>query len=540
MMPPSPSALLKHYDDSIARCDSASFRQEAVFGQERAGQGCVQILDILEKKHMNLLGVPGKVQIDVSFSRFVLGLIVVTALAPVPALAQPDYRLHATPVAAAPPDPAIAGALGQISEAHIRQTIEKLVGFGTRNTLSSMETDLPPGTGVTAAADWIFGQFEEISKECGGCLEVKRDTFTNPAADRIPKPTTITNVYAILRGSNAEQAKRMYLVTGHYDSRDSDTLDDHGTAPGANDDASGVAVSIECARVLSKLHFPASLVFVAVAGEEQGLNGSTHLAHLAKTEGWQLEGVLNNDIVGGNTTPGDTLQRKDMVRVFSEGIPAGATPEQLRRIRALGAFDDAPSRQLARAMADVARSYFPDEGFAPFLVSRPDRYLRGGDHTSFNREGFSAVRITEWREDFNHQHQNVRVENGIQYGDLLQFVDFGYVAKVARLNAATLATLAASQGIPMELKIVTTKLENGTTLSWKAPEGTPAGRGKDGLHYELLWRETTAPDWQYVQQVPGGDGAEPVTLTAPVSKDNVIFGVRAVDAAGHRGLVVTP
>jgi hypothetical protein len=492
---------------------------------------------------MKLLGFSRSVSSFVPFRSSPLwlaaALIAGGSVSSVSAPAQPDYQLHATPVTAAPADPAIAAALAQVSGARIRQTIEKLVGFGTRDTISSMETDLPPGQGVTAAADWIASQFEEISKQCGSCLEVKRDTFTNPAADRIPKPTTITNVYAILRGSDAAQGGhgygRMYLVTGHYDSRNSDTLDDHGAAPGANDDASGVAVSIECARVLSKLKLPASLVFVAVAGEEQGLNGSSHLAKLAKDEGWQLEGVLNNDIVGGNTTPGDTLQRKDVVRVFSEGIPAGATPEQLRRIRALGAFDDAPSRQLARAMADVARTYFPNGSFGPFLVARPDRYLRGGDHTSFNREGFSAVRLTEWREDFNHQHQNVRVENGIQYGDLLPFVDFDYVAKVARLNAATLATLAASPGIPTDLKIDARKLENGTSLSWKAPEGAPAG-----LHYELLWRETTAPDWQDVQAVPAAGGTEPVTLTVPVSKDNVIFGVRAVDAAGHRGLVATP
>jgi len=488
---------------------------------------------------MKLLGVsywlPSFVPFRPSLSHLVAAMAVAAGLSCASSLAQPDYQLHATTVTAAPADSAIAAALAQVSEARIRQTIEKLVGFGTRDTISSMETDLPPGQGVTAAADWIAGQFEEISKQCGGCLEVKRDTFTNPAADRIPKPTTITNVYAILKGSDAAEAKRMYLVTGHYDSRNSDTLDDHGAAPGANDDASGVAVSIECARVLSKLKLPASLVFVAVAGEEQGLNGSSHLAKLAKDEGWQLEGVLNNDIVGGNTTPGDDLQRKDVVRVFSEGIPVAATPEQVRRIRALGSVDDAPSRQLARAMADIARTYFPREEFKPFLVARPDRYLRGGDHTSFNREGFTAVRLTEWREDFNHQHQNVRVENGIQYGDLLQFVDFGYVAKVAQLNAATLATLAASPGIPTELKIVTTKLENGTTLSWKAPEGAPAG-----LHYELLWRETIAPDWQYVQTVPASSGPEPITLTVPVSKDNVIFGVRTVDAAGHRGLVATP
>jgi len=185
------------------------------------------------------------------------------------ASAQPDYQLHATPVVIAPADPAIAAALAQVSDAHVRQTIEKLVSFGTRSTISSMETDLPPGTGITAAADWIVSEFEDISKQCGGCLEVKRDTFTNPVAERIPKPTTLTNVYAILRGSDPVQAKRMYLVTGHYDSRNSDTLNDHDPAPGANDDASGVAVSIECARLLSKLKLPATLVFVAVAGEEQ-------------------------------------------------------------------------------------------------------------------------------------------------------------------------------------------------------------------------------------------------------------------------------
>ncbi|MFC5863469.1 M28 family metallopeptidase [Acidicapsa dinghuensis] len=472
----------------------------------------------------------------------IAALAVVSVLTP--ALAQTDYKLGGEPVTAAKADPAIVAALSQVSQTRIRQTIEKLVSFGTRSTLSSMATDLPLGQGVTAAADWIYSQFEEISKECGDCLEVKRDTFTNPVAERIPKPTTITNVYAILRGTGAADDKgygRMYLVTGHYDSRNSDVMDDHGTAPGANDDASGVAVSLECARVLSKLKekLPASLVFVAVAGEEQGLNGSSHLAKLAKDEGWDLEGVLNNDIVGGNTTPGDTLQRKDVVRVFSEGIPTVATPEQVRRIRALGTADDAPSRELARATADVARTYDKGSngklGFAPFLVSRPDRYLRGGDHTSFNREGFAAVRITEWREDYNHQHQNVRMEDDVQYGDLLQYVDFKYVANVARLNAATLATLAASPGIPVDVKVNARKLENGTTLTWKAPAGAAAG-----LHYELLWRETNAPDWQYLKVIPAAAGSDEVTITVPVSKDNVFFGVRAVDAAGHRGLVAVP
>jgi hypothetical protein len=458
--------------------------------------------------------------------------------------AQPDYLRDARRVTPAPADPAIAHAIEGIHPARIHSIIEKLVGFQTRNTLSSMEQDLPAGTGINAAADWIFDQFQQISSDCGGCLEVKRETFiADPASaaggswgHRIPRPTRITNVYAILRGNDAAEAKVMYLVTGHYDSRNSNVLDARGVAPGANDDASGVAVSLESARVLSRLHLPATLIFVAVAGEEQGLVGSAHLARLAKDEGWKLEGVLNNDIVGGNTTPGDKLQLKDRVRVFSEGVPVSATPQQQRRIRALGGENDSPSRELARAIADVDRTYFPAAGKAPFhafLVSRPDRYLRGGDHSSFNNEGFAAVRLTEWREDYNHQHQNVVRTGNPVLGDLLDYVDFTYVAKVARLNAATLSTLASSPGEPENVKIDARELENPTTLSWD-----PAPGKVD--HYDLLWRETSSPDWQYVRRVPPATGNAALSVKVPISKDNVIFGVRAVDAAGHRGLVVVP
>ncbi|UWZ86380.1 M28 family peptidase [Occallatibacter riparius] len=458
--------------------------------------------------------------------------------------AQPDYMRQARPFAAAPANPAIARAIASVDSARIRQIIEKLVSFQTRNSLSSMETDLPAGTGIQPAADWIYDQFQQISTACNGCLDVRRDTFTaDPKstegtqwAKRIPRPTRMTNVYAILRGSDSAQANTMYLVTGHYDSRNTNVLDDHGFAPGANDDASGVAVSLECARVLSKMKFPASLVFVAVAGEEQGLVGSAHLAKVAKEQGWNLLGVLNNDIVGGNTTPGDTLQLKDRVRVFSEGVPVSATPEQARRIRAIGNENDSPSRELARAMQEASQSYFPAKtrtSFDAFLVSRPDRYLRGGDHSSFNREGFAAVRITEWREDYNHQHQNVQRDANPVLGDLVDFVDFTYVAKVARLNAATLATLASSPGEPQKVQIDAEKLENGTTLKW---EGAP---GKVD-HYELLWRDTIMPDWQYVKKISPAANNGPLTVTVPISKDNVIFGVRAVDAAGHRGIVVVP
>ncbi len=464
--------------------------------------------------------------------------------------AQPDFARYGSPASPAAPDPAIVKALATIDTSRIEQTLKTLVGFGTRNTLTSSETDLPFGQGVTAAGDWIAGQFEEISKACGQCLEVDRDTFVadpgsgEPWAKRIPRPTRITNVYAILRGTDPAQAKRMYLVTAHYDSINSNVFanwaDTSGAAPGANDDASGVAVSLECARALSSLRFPATLVFVTVAGEEQGLVGSAHLAHFAREQGWQLEGVLNNDIVGGNTTPGDMSQLKDRVRIFSEGEPVAATAEQARRIRSLGEENDSPSRQLARAMSDTARTYFSSSSqspFAAFLVARPDRYLRGGDHSSFNREGFAAVRLTEWREDYNHQHQNVvRPAPGSSEpvrGDLLEFVDFNYVAKVARLNAAALATLAASPGVPVKVAIDAQKLENGTTLRWEPASGAVK-------KYEVLWRETSAFDWQYEQDVVPPPAGATVSIDLPVSKDNVVFGVRAVDSAGHRGLVVVP
>ena len=518
------------------RYDSASFREYTAKGQEATADP------------RNRTSGNGENVMKISQFTLLLGL----AMAVPVGLAQPDYLDGASPLAPAPPDPAIVRALKTITPAHIDQTIKTLVSFGTRNTLSSMDAGLPAGQGINAAADWIYGQFEAISRGCGGCLEVRRDVFTvDPTrsgqwAKRIPRPTRITNVYAILRGTDPAQVDRMVLVTGHYDSINSNAFsnwaDSSGAAPGANDDASGVAVSLECARVLSKLHFPATIVFVAVAGEEEGLVGSAHLAKLAHDEGWHLEAVLDNDIVGGNTTPGDTLQMKDRVRVFSEGIPLAATPTEIQRIRALGNENDSASRELARAIADVGRTYFPASGPAhlrAFLVDRQDRYHRGGDHTSFNREGFAAVRFTEWREDYNHQHQNVVIPPAGSgkpiLGDLPRFVDYRYVARVARLNAATLATLASAPGVPVQLMLENKKVENSSTLTWDPPAGAPADS-----HYEVLWRETTAPDWQFVKVVkPQAQGTE-LSVNLPISKDNVIFGVRAVDAAGHRGLVAVP
>ena len=429
----------------------------------------------------------------------------------------------AAQINAGPADAQIASAVKQISAAQIQTTIEKLAGFGTRSTISAQDAaSIKAGRGIGAAREWIKSEFETYSKACGGCLQVKTDSFTEPAADRIPQPTEITNVYAVLKGTDAESSKRIVLVTGHYDSRNSNTLDTTGDAPGANDDGSGTAVSLECARVLSKMKFPATIIFLTVAGEEQGLNGSHHFAQMAKSEGWSIEAALNNDIVGGDRS---AKQDSTVVRVFSEGVPIAATDADLRQIRGLGGESDSASRQIARYVAQVGRTY--DVGVSPMLIFRLDRYLRGGDHSSFNQAGFAAVRFSEYREDYNHQHQNVRSENGVEYGDLPKFVNFDYVAAVAKLNAATLASLASAPAPPGKVRILTKDLENDSTLTWQAVPGASS--------YQVLWRATSSPEWEHSQSV----GAE-TRATLPISKDNVIFAVRSVDKAGHRSLPVVP
>jgi hypothetical protein len=428
-------------------------------------------------------------------------------------------------VPAATPNPQIAAALRDVSPQRIQQTIEKLVSLGTRQTLSS---DMPAssGKGASAAAAWIQSEFERYSKDCGGCLEVKADEFIQEPGPRVPKPTKITNVYAVLRGSDSANAGRIVLVTGHYDSRNSDTNNATDPAPGANDDGSGTAVSLECARVLSKHRFTATIIFLTVAGEEQGLNGSAHFAKMAKAQNWNIEAALNNDIVGGDRSPG---QDPHVVRVFSEGIPATADEKHLKTIRALGGENDGPSRQLARYIASVAKEYIPSATLQPLVVFRRDRYLRGGDHFSFNEQGYAAVRFTEFRENYNHQHQNVRTENGIEYGDLPKFVDYDYIANVARLNAATLATLASAPPPPVNVRLLTKELQNDSTITWEPSAGGLA------TSYEVLWRDTAAPDWQHAQDVGSVTRA-----TLSLSKDNVVFAVRALDAKGHRSLAVVP
>ncbi len=434
---------------------------------------------------------------------------------------------QASPAASAPgaaADPQLAAALKDISPRQIQATIEKLVSFHNRNTLSASDPQaIASGKGIGAAREWIRAEFERYSKDCGGCLEVKTDVFTEGPAPRIPKLTELVNVYAIQRGTDPEAAKRIYLVTGHYDSRNSDTFNVTDPAPGANDDGSGTSVSLECARVLSKHKFPATIIYLTVAGEEQGLNGSTHFAKMAKEQGWNIDAALNNDIVGGNKSP---QQRTNLVRVFSEGIPSAATERQLKFIRAIGAESDAPSRQLARYIHQVGATYF-GKRFEPVMIFRPDRYLRGGDHTSFNEQGFAAVRFTEWLEDFNRQHQTPRTESGVEYADLPKYVDFDYVANVARVNAATLASLASAPAAPGNVKLLTKQLENDSTLTW---DSSPGAAG-----YQVVWRATTAPDWEHAQSAGNA-----TRLTIRESKDNVVFGVRSLDSHGNQSLTVLP
>jgi Zn-dependent M28 family amino/carboxypeptidase len=338
-------------------------------------------------------------------------------------------------------------------------------------------------------------------------------------------PTQITNVVATLRGGVTPA--RTYVVTGHYDSRVTDVLNATSDAPGADDDGSGVAVIMELARVLATRAPEATIVFAAVAGEEQGLYGSDHLAQSYKDAGTDIQAMFSNDIVGTGNAHDGTPDDPHTVRLFVEGVPTSETPAQAAVRQSVGGENDGPSRQLGRFVDDVASN--PQTGMNVRQIWRRDRYLRGSDHISFLLRGYPAGRFTEPRENFNHEHQDVRVENGVQYGDLIEFCDFAYIARVARVNAAALWTLAQAPGTPKGVVIDTTQLTNATTLRWTAnPEPDLAG-------YEVLWRETTAPDWTNSRFV-----GDVTTYTIDLSKDNVFFGVRSVDKAGNRSPAAAP
>ncbi|HMT06590.1 MAG TPA: M28 family metallopeptidase [Pyrinomonadaceae bacterium] len=422
----------------------------------------------------------------------------------------------------AKPDPEIAKMVKEISPQRIEADIRKLVSFGTRNTLSEQDN---PTRGIGAARDWIYNEFLKISKECGNCLDVQKEAFVQPKANRIPEPTTLTNVFAILNGTS--DSTRYYVVSGHYDSMCTSPTDAKCDAPGANDDASGTAVSIELARVMSKRKFDATIIFMAVPGEEQGLLGAANFAEKAKQSKMNIEAMFTNDIVGGVTTLKNSQFRK-RVRVFSEGVPSDETEQQAATRRSVGGENDSSSRQLARYIKEQSDRYL--KNFSPWLIYRRDRYGRGGDHIPFVERGFAAIRFTEPDEDYTHQHQNVRTENGVFYGDTPEFVDFEYTANVARVNLIALASLASAPAKPRNVGIVTGRLTNDTDLKWDA--NTDA----DLAGYEVVWRDTSDAAWT------GGTFVGNVTTYAAknMSKDNYFFGVRAVDKQGNKSPVVYP
>ena len=426
-------------------------------------------------------------------------------------------------VIAQKPNPEVAKMVREISAKNIEATIRKLVSFGTRNTLSEQDN---PTRGIGAARDWIYAEFQKISADCGGCLDVQKQAFVQPKADRIPEPITLTNVFAVLKGTT--DATRVYVVSGHYDSMCTSPTDAKCDAPGANDDASGTAVSIELARVMSKRKFDATIVFMAVPGEEQGLLGAAYYAEEAKKAKTNIDGMFTNDIVGGVTSQKRSVFR-NKVRVFSEGVPSNETEQEARSRRSVGGENDSSSRQLARYVKEQSDRYL--KGFGAWMIYRRDRYGRGGDHIPFVERGFAGIRFTESDEDYTHQHQNIRTDDkGVFYGDTPEFVDFAYTANVARVNLVALAGLAAAPGKPKGVGLVTGGLNNDSVLRWDV--STDA----DLAGYEVVWRDTTAAEWMNSKFV--GNVAT-FTMKA-MSKDNFFFGVRAVDKSGNKSPVVYP
>jgi len=419
---------------------------------------------------------------------------------------------------------AISNIVREIDARNIEATIRKLVSFGTRNTLSGQND---PKRGIGAARDWLYAEFLKAAEASNGRMTVEKQSFEQAKAARVPEPTILTNVVATLKGSQPEATDRIYVVSGHYDSMCNSPTDAKCDAPGANDDASGTAAVLEMARVMAKYEFDATIVFMVVPGEEQGLLGSTHFAELAKQKNWNVDAMFTNDIVG-NSLGGNGVRDCDHVRVFSEGVPSNETPAEATTRRSVGGENDSSSRQLARFIKETGDAFVPQ--FKVMMIYRRDRYGRGGDHIPFLERGYPAVRFTEVNEEFRHQHQNVRVENGVQFGDLPEFVDFGYVANVARVNAASLAALAWAPGRPRGVTIVAQRLSNDTELRWDA------NKEPDLAGYEIVWRETTEAVW--TDSKPVGNVTS-FTMKG-MSKDNYFFGVRSVDKDGNKSPVTYP
>ncbi|WP_082893571.1 M20/M25/M40 family metallo-hydrolase [Rufibacter ruber] len=421
-------------------------------------------------------------------------------------------------------DPTIQNLTRQVSAQELERLVRGLVSFETRHSLSSTKDKKK---GIGAARNWAQAELEKAAATANGRMTVTQDRYTVKAdGRRIPQDVEMANVMATLKGTDPND-DRVFIVSGHIDSRNTDVMDATGKAPGANDDGSGTAAVIELARVMARQPFPATIIFVCVQGEEQGLYGAKHLAERARKENWNLVAMLNNDMIGNSYSDETRLHDNTRVRIFSEGVPALETPEMAAWRKSTGGENDSRSRQLARYMKEMGTRYVPQLDVV--LNYRTDRFLRGGDHTPFSQAGFTAVRVCEMNENYQYQHQNVRTENGIAYGDFPEHVDFEYLRKNTTLNLATLANLALAPASPEEVGVVTSNLTNQTELRWKAPT-----KGEKPAGYYILMRETASPMWEKKIYVEG------TTTTLPYSKDNYFFAVQAVDAEGHESLPVMP
>lgn len=420
-------------------------------------------------------------------------------------------------------DMMIKKMVDEVSAKNIENLVRKLVTFETRN---SMSDTMSATTGIGAARNWIRSEMARYSRESDGRLKAEFDVFTQPAdGRRVMVATVMKNVLGILPGTNPLD-DRVFIVSGHYDSRASDVNDAKIFAPGANDDASGTAAVMELARVMSKYKFNCTIIFVAMVAEEQGLFGAANLAKRAKESKWNVAGMITNDIIGNTYGIETGLKDNKSVRIFSEGVSVVETPAEAAARTSTGSENDGRARQFARYMKEVGERYVDQLDVK--LIYRRDRYLRGGDHTPFSQQGFPGIRITEMNENFDRQHQTVRKENGVDYGDLPDFVDYDYTQKIARMNLASLANLALSPREPENVGIVTSQLTNKTVLRWEKPKGeTPAG-------YYVVMRETSSPVWERKIFVTD------TTASLNYSKDNYVFGVQSVDAEGHESLVIIP
>jgi hypothetical protein len=420
-------------------------------------------------------------------------------------------------------DPEIDAMVKEVSADSLKSNMYKLVSFGTRNTLSTQGSAT---RGVGAARQWILSKFNAYAKQSDGRLSAFIDTVTYlPDGKRVDRPIILGNVVATLKGTDPND-HRLFIMSGHMDNMRTNVMDSVGDAPGADDDGSGTVAVMECARVMSKHKFPATIIFVTVAGEEQGLIGAYYMAKKAKKENWAIEAVLNNDIMGSNNSNETNIIENTKLRVFSEGLSVLDTGKAALQIRSLGLENDGRSRQLARYIKEIAERYV--DNMQVVMVYRNDRFLRGGDHTPYVENGYAAVRFTEMNENYTRQHKDVKNENGISYGDLPEHIDFEYLRKNSGVNLSNLANLAKAPAVPEEVKIDVKNLSNSTYLYWKAPK-TGAVKG-----YYILMRETTSPVWQKKIYT------ESLDIRLPYSKDNYFFGIQSVNDSGNESLPVIP